>query len=50
MSMIFGFSDDEIAPLPDSLTDQVESTVHLSDGATHTDAGGNTYTTNAKDN
>ncbi|MFF9638787.1 hypothetical protein ACF1D2_29935 [Streptomyces bacillaris] len=48
--MIFGFgSDDEIAPIPDQLKGQVESTVTLSGGQTYTDANGDTYTTTRPD-
>ncbi|MCX4682654.1 hypothetical protein OG413_46780 [Streptomyces sp. NBC_01433] len=48
--MIFGFSENadgtsSMAPLPDALKDQVESTIALSNGATYTDAKGDTYTT-----
>ncbi|MET9097170.1 hypothetical protein ABZX72_34400 [Streptomyces cyaneofuscatus] len=45
MGMIFGFSDGEMAPVPDELRDQVESTVTLSGGQTYTDTNGDTYTT-----
>ncbi|MBK5993335.1 hypothetical protein JHN53_17135 [Streptomyces sp. MBT58] len=46
MGMIFGFSDDgALAPVPEEVRGQVESTVTLSGGQTHTDASGNTYTT-----
>lgn len=46
---IFGFgSDGEIAPVPDQLQGQVESTVTLSGGQTYTDANGDTYTTTAR--
>ncbi|MFB6908047.1 hypothetical protein ACFCWB_27615 [Streptomyces bacillaris] len=47
--MIFGFdSDGEIAPVPDQLKGQVESTVTLSGGQTYTDANGDTYTTTTR--
>ncbi len=36
MAKIFGFSGGEIQPLPEELEDQVESTMHLSDGESAT--------------
>ncbi|WP_326705374.1 hypothetical protein [Streptomyces cyaneofuscatus] len=47
---IFGFAQNtdgtsDLAPLPDDVTDQVESTVTLSDGQSWGDTNGNTYTT-----
>ncbi|MFF9591854.1 hypothetical protein ACF1FX_22000 [Streptomyces sp. NPDC014646] len=51
---VFGFINDDsgnsrIAPLPDEVRDQVESTVTLSGGQSWTDAKGNTYTTTRSD-
>ncbi|MFI1779888.1 MULTISPECIES: hypothetical protein [Streptomyces] len=47
---IFGFAQNDdgtadFAPLPDDVTNQVESTVTLSNGQSWTDANGDTYTT-----
>ncbi|MGW7511252.1 hypothetical protein ACWGJ0_26580 [Streptomyces massasporeus] len=40
MGKIFGFSGGKIAPLPDDVQDQVESTATLSGGQTLEDATG----------